>query len=112
MIATFARSSHVCRCKYTSDTVIPPQILIEEYPLTIEAAETVLNGRRDTEAVIKHHDDRLIVIVGPCSVHDVRAGLEYARRLRAYAQTAKADLHIIMRVYFEKPRYAAAATTC
>ena len=82
---------------------------IDGTPLNFDDA---MEEGRDTEAVIKHHDDRLIVIVGPCSVHDVRAGLEYARRLRAYAQTAKADLHIIMRVYFEKPRYAAAATTC
>lgn len=60
-----------------ADAVIPPQILMEEYPLSIEAAETVLTGRRDTEAIIKRQQDRLIVIVGPCSLHDVRAGLEY-----------------------------------
>lgn len=60
-----------------ADAVIPPQILMEEYPLSIEAAETVLKGRRDTEAIIKRQQDRLIVIVGPCSLHDVRAGLEY-----------------------------------
>ncbi|KAI3629070.1 hypothetical protein CBS9595_000142 [Malassezia furfur] len=77
---------------------------MEEYPLSIEAAETVLTGRRDTEAIIKRQQDRLIVIVGPCSLHDVRAGLEYANRLKAYAEQAKDDLHIIMRVYFEKPR--------
>ena len=50
---------------------------MEEYPLSIEAAETVLTGRRDTEAIIKRQQDRLIVIVGPCSLHDVRAGIEY-----------------------------------
>ena len=60
-----------------ADAVIPPQILMEEYPLSIEAAETVLTGRRDTEAIIKRQQDRLIVIVGPCSLHDVRAGIEY-----------------------------------
>lgn len=50
---------------------------MEEYPLSLQAAETVLAGRKDTEAIIKRQQDRLIVVVGPCSVHDVRAGLEY-----------------------------------
>ncbi|CAD6884804.1 unnamed protein product [Tilletia controversa] len=84
--------------------LIPPQILVEEYPLTIGAAQTVLGGRRATEDIIKGIDDRLVVIVGPCSVHDVRAALEYAAKLKAYADEAADDLHIIMRVYFEKPR--------
>lgn len=84
--------------------LIPPQILIEDYPLTVEAAATIAKGRQDAEAIVKAQDDRLIVVVGPCSVHDVNAGLEYARRLSAYAAKAKDDLHIVMRVYFEKPR--------
>ncbi|PWN29943.1 putative 3-deoxy-D-arabino-heptulosonate 7-phosphate synthase isoenzyme [Jaminaea rosea] len=84
--------------------LIPPQILIEDYPLTVEAAATIAKGRQDAEAIVKQHDDRLVVIVGPCSVHDVTAGVEYAKRLAAYARSAKSDLHIIMRVYFEKPR--------
>ncbi|WFD30463.1 3-deoxy-7-phosphoheptulonate synthase [Malassezia sp. CBS 17886] len=84
--------------------LIPPQILMEEYPLTMEAAQTVLYGRRSTEEIMKKHDDRLIVVVGPCSVHDVRAGVEYARRLAEYAASAKDDLLVVMRVYFEKPR--------
>ena len=77
---------------------------MEEYPLPMPAAETVLAGRRDTEAILRRQSDRLMVVVGPCSVHDVRAGLDYARRLQAYAEKAKDDLHIVMRVYFEKPR--------
>ncbi|KAK0519673.1 hypothetical protein OC834_007304 [Tilletia horrida] len=84
--------------------VIPPQILVEEYPLTIGAAQTVLAGRRATEDILKGIDDRLVVVVGPCSVHDVRAALEYAAKLKAYADKAADDLHIVMRVYFEKPR--------
>lgn len=84
--------------------LIPPQILIEDYPLTVEAAATIARGRQEAEAIVKNQDDRLVVIVGPCSVHDVVAGIEYAKKLSAYAQTAKEDLHIIMRVYFEKPR--------
>lgn len=72
--------------------------------MSMNAAETVLNGRRDIDAILRNEQDRLVVVVGPCSLHDVRAGLEYAQRLREYAEKAKDDLHIVMRVYFEKPR--------
>ncbi|EJD37224.1 3-deoxy-7-phosphoheptulonate synthase [Auricularia subglabra TFB-10046 SS5] len=84
--------------------LIPPQILQEDYPLTLIAANTVIQGRRAAEGIIRGHDDRLVVIVGPCSVHNVDAAIEYAHKLKAYADAAKDDLHIIMRVYFEKPR--------
>ncbi|KAI0300229.1 phospho-2-dehydro-3-deoxyheptonate aldolase [Russula brevipes] len=84
--------------------LIPPQILQEDLPLSLSAAQTVLEGRKATEAILRGADDRLIVVVGPCSVHDVDAAIEYAKKLKAYAETAKDDLHIIMRVYFEKPR--------
>lgn len=84
--------------------LIPPQILVEEYPLTLTAAQTIVAARRAAEDIIKGDDDRLVVIVGPCSVHDVKAGLEYAAMLKKYADQASEDLHIIMRVYFEKPR--------
>ncbi|KAI0657369.1 3-deoxy-7-phosphoheptulonate synthase [Cubamyces menziesii] len=84
--------------------LIPPAILQEDLPLTLAAAETVLEGRKATENILHSRDDRLVVVVGPCSVHNVDSALEYARRLRTYAETAKDDLHIIMRVYFEKPR--------
>lgn len=63
----------------------------------MSAAETILKGRREADAIIKGQDDRLVVIVGPCSVHDVAAGLEYAGLLKGYAETAKGDLCIIMR---------------
>lgn len=88
----------------TIKPLIPPQILMEEYPLTMQAASAIVSGRRSTEDIIKGEDDRLVVVVGPCSVHDVRAGLEYAKRLKAYADLASDDLAIVMRVYFEKPR--------
>ncbi|KAI0061624.1 phospho-2-dehydro-3-deoxyheptonate aldolase [Artomyces pyxidatus] len=84
--------------------LIPPQILQEDLPLSLGAAQTVLEGRKATEGILRGNDDRLIVVVGPCSVHNVEAAIEYAHKLRAYAETAKDDLHIIMRVYFEKPR--------
>ncbi|KAL4073098.1 hypothetical protein V8B97DRAFT_1869096 [Scleroderma yunnanense] len=84
--------------------LIPPQILQEDLPLTLLAANTVLEGRCATEKIVRGDDDRLLVIVGPCSVHDVNAAIEYAKLLQKYAESAKDDLHIVMRVYFEKPR--------
>jgi len=84
--------------------LIPPQILQEDLPLTLLAAHTVLQGRLEVENILKGDDDRLLVVVGPCSVHNVEAALEYAKLLKAYADTAKDDLLIVMRVYFEKPR--------
>ncbi|GAA6007785.1 hypothetical protein JCM10207_004873 [Rhodosporidiobolus poonsookiae] len=84
--------------------LIPPQILMEDYPLGLRAAATVLDGRKGAEEIVKGQDDRLLVVVGPCSIHDVKAALEYAKLLKAYSDEAKEDLHILMRVYFEKPR--------
>ncbi|RKP35089.1 3-deoxy-7-phosphoheptulonate synthase [Dimargaris cristalligena] len=84
--------------------LIPPQILMEDIPLNEAAVATIVEGRRGTERVIAGEDDRLVVVVGPCSIHDVQAALEYAAKLKVYAVTAQADLCIIMRVYFEKPR--------
>jgi len=84
--------------------LIPPQILQEDLPLTLAAAQTVIEGRQATENILRGDDDRLMVVVGPCSVNDVDAALEYAKNLHAYAEQAKEDLHIVMRVYFEKPR--------
>ena len=57
--------------------LIPPQILMEDLPLNLQAAQSVIMGRSSAEAIIKGLDDRLLVIVGPCSVHDVRAAIEY-----------------------------------
>jgi 3-deoxy-7-phosphoheptulonate synthase len=84
--------------------LIPPQILQEDLPLTLHAAHTVLEGRFATEKILRGDDDRLIVVVGPCSVHNVDAAIAYAKLLKEYADEAKDDLLIIMRVYFEKPR--------
>ncbi|KAG9077604.1 hypothetical protein FRC06_008804 [Ceratobasidium sp. 370] len=102
--------------------LIPPQILTEELPLSVSfasqiraanplplsrtliEANTVISGRVATEAILRGDDDRIIVVVGPCSVHDPEAALEYARNLKVYRDGAKEDLEILMRVYFEKPR--------
>jgi 3-deoxy-7-phosphoheptulonate synthase len=81
----------------------PAQIL-EELPLNEELAEVVLRGRSEIHAILERTDDRLLVVVGPCSFHDADAALDYARRLSARAAALRADLCVAMRVYFEKPR--------
>ena len=84
--------------------LLPPAILLEELPLSEESSLTVSRAREAIVCILNHHDDRLMVIVGPCSIHDPVAGLDYARRLRRLADDLAADLCVVMRVYFEKPR--------
>jgi 3-deoxy-7-phosphoheptulonate synthase len=81
-----------------------PMSLIERLPLEPRLAEVVVRGRADTHAILQGSDDRLLVVVGPCSVHDARAAREYAGRLSEKAAELNADLCVAMRVYFEKPR--------
>ncbi|MEV7607771.1 3-deoxy-7-phosphoheptulonate synthase [Paenarthrobacter sp. NPDC089322] len=81
-----------------------PQNLIAELPLDARSAAVVDRGRDEVRAIMDGVDDRLLVIVGPCSIHDPKAGLEYARRLVSQAEKHKEDLLIVMRTYFEKPR--------
>lgn len=82
----------------------PPSGLLAEFPLGDERAALVERSRQAVRAVLAGEDDRLVVVVGPCSVHDTAAALDYARRLAAAAEQHAADLCIVMRVYFEKPR--------
>jgi 3-deoxy-7-phosphoheptulonate synthase len=84
--------------------LLPPAILIEELPLGDKGAETVSHGRGAVGAILNGHDDRLVVIVGPCSIHDPVAAIDYARRLRRLADEHARELFVVMRVYFEKPR--------
>ncbi|HTW12191.1 MAG TPA: 3-deoxy-7-phosphoheptulonate synthase, partial [Solirubrobacteraceae bacterium] len=84
--------------------LITPQELFDELPLDGDSIDTLLSGRAQAHAVLDGEDDRLLVVVGPCSVHDVEAVREYAERLSAEAQRLNDDLLIAMRVYFEKPR--------
>ena len=84
--------------------LIPPAILLDELPLSESGSRTIAAAREEIVRILDREDDRLIVVVGPCSVHDVDAGMEYARRLAAVARDLIADLRIVMRVYFEKPR--------
>ncbi|HEX3801621.1 MAG TPA: 3-deoxy-7-phosphoheptulonate synthase [Solirubrobacteraceae bacterium] len=84
--------------------LITPQELFDELPLDDERVEVLVNGRTAAHAVLDGDDDRLLVVVGPCSVHDVEAAREYAARLGAESKRLADDLLIVMRVYFEKPR--------
>ena len=84
--------------------LVPPAILMEELPLTNKAAEIVSKARSETAACIHGKDNRLVVITGPCSIHDSDAAKEYAEKLKEQADRFSDELLIIMRVYFEKPR--------
>jgi 3-deoxy-7-phosphoheptulonate synthase len=84
--------------------LISPALLREELPLTGGLGYRVLAGRRSVSAILNGDDDRLLVIVGPCSVHDPAAATEYAQRLAELADGLAGQLCIVMRVYFEKPR--------
>ena len=84
-----------------------PADLEERYPLDDAGAELVAKARREIAAIFAGHDDRLVVVVGPCSIHDPAAALDYAKRLAAVASTYADELLVVMRVYFEKPRTVA-----
>ncbi|ACJ18372.1 3-deoxy-7-phosphoheptulonate synthase [Coxiella burnetii] len=81
-----------------------PSLLIEELPITVAVASTVNLARLAARDIIHGQDDRLLVVLGPCSIHDVKAALEYANRLKRCIDRHAKELCIIMRVYFEKPR--------
>jgi 3-deoxy-7-phosphoheptulonate synthase len=86
------------------DEMPSPDQVKARVPLTERAAETVVKGRRTLEAILDGRDPRVFVVVGPCSIHDTVAGLDYARRLRALGDEIADTLYVVMRVYFEKPR--------
>lgn len=84
--------------------LVSPQELKAELPMTEAANRTVVAGRHAVQRILRKEDTRLLVIVGPCSIHDPQAALEYARRLSALRQELADRICIVMRVYFEKPR--------
>ncbi|RMF17370.1 MAG: 3-deoxy-7-phosphoheptulonate synthase, partial [Gammaproteobacteria bacterium] len=84
--------------------LITPDQLKQDIPLSDRARETVLKGRQTIMDILDGKDHRLFVVVGPCSIHDVRAAKEYAERLRPLAEELSDTLVLVMRVYFEKPR--------
>ena len=84
--------------------LISPAVLNYFQPITEEVSELVSSTRSQADAILKGEDDRLLVVVGPCSIHDPEAAVEYGEKLKPVIDAHREDLHIIMRVYFEKPR--------
>jgi 3-deoxy-7-phosphoheptulonate synthase len=82
----------------------PPAHVMREFPCSQSVSDTVYSARQALHRILHGMDDRLAVVIGPCSIHDPKAAMEYAGRLKAMRDHLKADLEIVMRVYFEKPR--------
>ncbi|MGV3346861.1 3-deoxy-7-phosphoheptulonate synthase AroG [Enterobacteriaceae bacterium LUAb1] len=88
----------------TIKELLPPVALLEKFPATDRAAATVAQSRQTIHNILQKKDDRLLVVVGPCSIHDPVAAREYSGRLLTLREALKDDLEVVMRVYFEKPR--------
>lgn len=86
------------------DVLITPEELKNDLPMSAAARDTVMNGRQTIRNILDRKDPRLIVVVGPCSIHDVKAAKEYGAKLKKLAEEVKDTLYLVMRVYFEKPR--------
>src|SRR5579864_5421667 len=84
--------------------LLSPALLVEDLPLDARGAQVVRCTREEVVRILDRDDDRLVVVVGPCSVHDCNAALDYAQRLAGLAERLSDDLRLVMRVYFEKPR--------
>src|SRR6187431_1188699 len=84
--------------------LIPPAILMEELPAAEADTQLIAEARAEVARIVTGEDDRLVIVVGPCSIHDPEAGIEYAKRLKPVADSLGGDLKIVMRTYFEKPR--------
>ena len=81
-----------------------PSEFLKEFPTTAEMAAQVTDGREQVARILKGEDNRMLMIVGPCSLHDIEAGYEYAEKLKSLADEMKNEMLVVMRVYFEKPR--------
>jgi 3-deoxy-7-phosphoheptulonate synthase len=97
------RTTEDLRIKWTK-VVLPPVFLEEERPVTDTASATIFEARNEISEILNGRDSRLLVLAGPCSIHDTKAAREYASLLKSAIQEFSADLRIVMRVYFEKPR--------
>ena len=84
--------------------LLPPIAILERFPATENASATVFNARHLIHNILHKKDDRLLVVIGPCSIHDTQAALEYGQRLVKLREQYQDQLEIVMRVYFEKPR--------
>lgn len=91
------------RIKWTK-VVLPPIFLEEELPATDKSSATVFHAREEILRILRGEDRRLLVVVGPCSIHDTKAAREYGERLKGVIEELSGELRIVMRVYFEKPR--------
>src|SRR5690606_11251580 len=81
-----------------------PRDLLKQFPMTESANKTVVDNRRAVTEILKGHDKRILVVVGPCSIHNADSCLEYAERLKKISDQVASRIQIVMRVYFEKPR--------
>lgn len=88
----------------SQDVLATPESIKSRLPLTDRAEKTVLEGRHTVERILDRRDHRMIVVVGPCSVHDPKGAIDYAKRLKQLADEVADTLYVVMRVYFEKPR--------
>lgn len=84
--------------------LLPPVALLERFPASEKASETVFSGRAAISKIFNNQDDRLLVVIGPCSIHDTKAAVEYGERLVQLREKYRDNLEVVMRVYFEKPR--------
>ena len=88
----------------SSAPIVPPKTLMEKYPLSEQGSTQVFKARETIKNILDQQDNRLMVIIGPCSIHDSQAARDYAKKLSAIKEELEEDLFIVMRVYFEKPR--------
>ncbi|MEE8362864.1 MAG: 3-deoxy-7-phosphoheptulonate synthase, partial [Dehalococcoidia bacterium] len=82
------------------DRLLPPDAYLEELPITPEVATVVAHARQQIQDILAGDDDRMVMVIGPCSLHDERAGLEYAERLASLSERVRDRALIVMRVYF------------
>jgi len=88
----------------SQEVLITPNALKAELPLSDNALQTVIEGRETIRNILDRKDHRLFVVIGPCSIHDTKAAMEYAQKLKALAEEVKDTIYLVLRVYFEKPR--------
>ena len=84
--------------------ILTPNQLKDLYPLNENIIKTIEEGQNTIKNILSGKDKRILVVVGPCSIHDIKAAKEYAQKLKVLAEEVKESLYLVMRVYFEKPR--------